>query len=648
MAIVQTVVVNTKKAVASLGKLIERLNRVRRGGESAGRGLTRFRNIAIGAFGAIIAYRIGSHLFNQFRQASAGALEFGKALGEIETLIPAAERNTERLSNQLIRLSNQYGQSAQKQARGFYDIVSAGVQGFNKQLEVLNVTNKVAIGGVTDTATATNLLVTTMNAFESQGVTATKVADILFTTVKQGVTTIPQLASSLGQVNAIASTANVRLEEVGAAMAVLTKNGISTAQSATALKSSITAFSKPTAEAQRLVKKLGIEFSGASLEQKGFSQTLREIRKATNGNTTALRKLFPNVRAQAAILPLLTTRWKEFEQQLKNFEDTAGASDQAFERITRTASFQISRFNTIFTNLVTQFQTALDSDIADLFKEINKQLEGEGPYVFAAGLALVLATVQKTISAGRQFSFWLEGLEKSKAETQIARINSRIRELETGVTRGGKGFRVGFTYVEEGSKSAADEIKKLQGQLKSYQAQVESADAAQGKLADAAYKTDKSFEALIEKILDLPGKLKESAAAANQAGKAILQAGNDTAAGASKMREEPLSLIDTLTKAAGFTKGLGKVVIKDQDDRVKKQKESISEIGALSKSAFGDYKAFQIAEATIATYSRGQQSAGCVFAACQLHSCRRGNCRGYCQCSKNTRLWVSTRRRCTG
>ena len=375
MAIQQEVIVDVNKAIKSLRALEKKFKDVDgKGVKPARKGLNGFVKAGLVGLGALAAYRFAGGVVSQFRKMVTAGLEFQKTIAEIETLMPQAERHTQRLTKSLIGLSNAYGQDVQAQARGFYDIVSAGVQGFEKQLEVLNVTNKVAIGGVTDTATATNLLVTTMNAFESQGATAESVADVLFTTVKQGVTTIGQLASSLGNVNAIASTSGVELKEVGASMAVLTKNGLGTAEASTALRSAIVSFSKPTKEAQGIVKRLGIDFSTTAIQQKGFYNVLKQVRTATNGNIATLQKLFPNVRAQAALLPILTTRWDEFERQMRNFNNTSGATNQAFKRVTDTGAFQLSKFTTGFENLYTQISSALDLDVGGFFKTLSTSI----------------------------------------------------------------------------------------------------------------------------------------------------------------------------------------------------------------------------------------------------------------------------------
>ena len=594
MAITQRVIVDANQALKSLKGVDNQVKRVETSAKKAGSRMDSFGKIAGGVFAGVIAYRIGARLFSEFAEAARGAVEFQKRLAEIETLMPEAERNTQRLSNSLITLSNRFGQDARSQARGFYDIVSAGVQGFAKQIDVLNTTNKIAIGGVTDTATATNLLVGAMNAFAKDGETAASVADILFTTVRKGITTIPQLASSLGQVNSIASNTGVRLKEVGAAMATLTAGGVQTARAATALKATISAFSKPTAKGQKLIEKLGLSFSVSALQAKGFTQIMTEIREATKGNTEQLITLFPNQRAQEAILPLLGRRWGEFSKTLKEFNSTSGATDQAFERITNTASFQLSRFQTILDNLVVSFQSLLDRDIAKVFKDINAALESDGPTIFATSLVYALQVTNLAVRAVNELRKAYIGF------VSALQLVAKTYNVLVGVTT--VATRQNTKFLQETLKDFDNFINKSANEINAIDKQSES--------------FAKTIDELSVTVGGLPDKLEALRRSGNAAGGALQNA----AAAAGKLSKTPppatvpkekirdnLAYADSISKALGFSKGFEtfnrRALQNDKSrekERIKIKQESLSEIGALTKNVFGEYQAFQIGEAVVA------------------------------------------------
>lgn len=565
MAVTQEVIVDVNKAITSLRALEKKFKDVdKKGIKPARKGLSTFVKAGIAGLAALAAYRFAGAIVDQFKQMVTAGTEFQKTVAEIETLMPQAERNTKRLTASLIDLSNAYGQDVQAQARGFYDVVSAGVQGFNKQLEVLNVTNKVAIGGVTDTATATNLLVTTMNAFESQGATAESVADVLFTTVKQGVTTIGQLASSLGNVNAIASTSGVELKEVGASMAVLTKNGLGTAEASTALRSAIVSFSKPTKEAQGIIKRLGIDFSTTAIKQKGFYNVLKQVREATNGNIATLQKLFPNVRAQAALLPILTTRWDEFERQMVNFNETSGATDQAFKRVTDTGAFQLKKFETGFRNLYVQVSSVIDLDIADFFKKLGKSIVENEKFVKGMARAFGLFTVIVTNLTSVFLDFFNLFIKFFKFFAGVAARFSNVKI---------------FKDMHEGLEGFSDALSGISSAISEFGG---DAFTSLNKFSDNYKKALEKLEKDVKKI-DLTPKT----------------AATDGEDAGDKTKKEADKVVD-----AGFKfRTAGDLFAKSS----KKQNVAIEDLAAQGLNAatqlFGENKALLIAEAIANTYA---------------------------------------------
>ena len=609
MAITQDVILNTQEAIRNLKKLEKQFKGNREATERGSKGLKKYAGLIKGVAAAFLAVKAMQLFIKGLRETvrlfQGGfdeGVKFAKTLAEIETLMDPAERNTKRLNLALLEMSDRFGQDAQNQARGFYDVVSAGVQGFENQLSVLNTTNKVAIAGITDTATATNVLVGTMNAFAKNGETAESVADVLFTTVRRGITTIPQLASVMGQINAKAANTGVSLKEVGAAMAAMTADGIPTAQAATGLRGAIAGFSKPTKEASILIKKLGIDFSVSAIQSKGFFNVLKQIRDATGGNTEQLIKLFPNQRAQLAILPLLGKGWEAFNKQMKNFEDTSGAADKAFERITKTASFQLDRLKVGFDNLFIRVAALIEQNAGTYFKVLNEQFLESG-------------TLQRVVALGFQF------------------INLVIASTIQAILW----VRTGFLGVY------AAGIKLASFFNKDLKPAAENATKAFWDSYDAIFEVEQAYEDAHKTINEFYkgiGKGGKETKKIIQAHKALAKVLNDenqaTAAGNKEktVREEKTaSFLDLLGKSAGFQADLTKQEItdskgrnlekikeiKDEEKRtkalndydkqkVKFQTDAANQIGALAKGAFGEYKAFQIAEATISTYAAANKA----------------------------------------
>ena len=75
-----------------------------------------------------------------------------------------------------------------------------------------------------------------------------------------------------------AASAGVGLDELGASLAVLTRNGVKTENAVTAVNQIILSFLKPSADASKYARELGFEMSSATLKAEDFGVPQRRRR----------------------------------------------------------------------------------------------------------------------------------------------------------------------------------------------------------------------------------------------------------------------------------------------------------------------------------------------------------------------------------
>ena len=117
-----------------------------------------------------------------------------------------------------------------------YQIISAGAKDSTEAIETLTASNKLATAGITDVATAADGLTNVMNAYSLAANQASDVSDTLFIAVKAGKTTVDELSGAIGNVAPLASSAGVSFQEVAAALATITSQGIDTRRATTGLR----------------------------------------------------------------------------------------------------------------------------------------------------------------------------------------------------------------------------------------------------------------------------------------------------------------------------------------------------------------------------------------------------------------------------
>ena len=115
---------------------------------------------------------------------------------------------------------------------------------------------------------AVDVVTTALNAYGLEASEVTNVSDTLFQVIKKGKITGQQLAGSLGMVIGSAAQMNIGLDQVGAAVASLTKVGLGAETSMTALNQVMMSVMKPSADALELMKSIkSVAFSKQGIVQ---------------------------------------------------------------------------------------------------------------------------------------------------------------------------------------------------------------------------------------------------------------------------------------------------------------------------------------------------------------------------------------------
>lgn len=275
-----------------------------------------FAGLALG--GAYAFTRIATGAFNASKAYETSMLE-------IQTISQATQEDFEGMSEAILQVGLDVPQTADELAKAFYQIASAGFDGA-EGVRLLDISARAAVGGVTDVETAADGITTAMNAWKLSMEDAEGVADKMFKTVELGKTTFPELSNNLSQVASIAASANIPLEEILAAVAAMTKQGIPTAQAFTQIKSAIISTNEV----------LGDGWTKAMTFQEGMIA----VSDAAGGSQTELREMVGRVEAMNAVLALTGENAELAAQSLDEVTNSTGAAGAAFDTMVQSAENQ--------------------------------------------------------------------------------------------------------------------------------------------------------------------------------------------------------------------------------------------------------------------------------------------------------------------
>lgn len=275
--------------------------------------------------------------------AAASSVGFEDAFAKVSTLLDSERTDYNAYKQAIIDGSNETGIAARDYAEAVYSAISAGVDQ-SKAIAFVASQAKLAKGGFTDMAKAVDVTTTAINGYKLKAGDADAIADKLITTQNLGKTTVDELASSMGQVIPVASSANYSFNELSASYALLTKNGIATSQAGTYMKSMLSELTKSGSITDTTLRELtGKGFADLKAEGKSTSAILNMLSAEAKKNGKTLKDMFGSVEAGSAALVMSTNSGKDFDDMLSAMKNSAGAAGNAFETVTNTTGEKVKK-----------------------------------------------------------------------------------------------------------------------------------------------------------------------------------------------------------------------------------------------------------------------------------------------------------------
>ena len=293
--------------------------------------------------------------------------DFKNSMAKVATIADTTSAPMKKLEKQVKNLSNETGVSVGEIAEAQYQAISAGVETASS-VKFVSTAVKAAKGGFTDAATAVDGLSTVLNSYGLKAKDATRISDQMLTTQNFGKTSFGELASSMGKVIPIASSLNVSTDELFSSIAVLTKNGIATSEAVTGMKAAYSNVLKPSSEAAKAAKKMGLDFSAAHLQSVGWAEFLDEVKTKTSGSTQKMAQLFGSTEALNSVTVLAGKGSADFAEALGLMAEAGGATQEAYEKMLTPAERMNISINKV-KNSALKFGAALEpvfNKVADI------------------------------------------------------------------------------------------------------------------------------------------------------------------------------------------------------------------------------------------------------------------------------------------
>lgn len=318
---------------------------------------------------------------NGFFDCSEAAAQFEISTAMVATIADTSQKSLSSISKEVRTYSNETGEAASDMAEATYQAISASVNTADAAAFAGTAT-KLAVGGFTSATTAVDVLTTAINAYGLAASDATQLSDYLITTQNLGKTSVDQLAQSVGKVIPLASAYNVQMDNLSSAYAVLTANGIATAESGTYLKSMLSELGDTGSDVSGvLLNSTGKTF--AQLMEQGYSlgDVMSMLGDAVDGDSTAFNALWSSTEAGIGALSLFNAGADKYDSVLESMRTSAGATEKAYSTMADTTDKSKQRMENALNNLKISVGDVLNPALTQVYEGFTGIFAGMSDFV---------------------------------------------------------------------------------------------------------------------------------------------------------------------------------------------------------------------------------------------------------------------------
>ncbi len=381
------------------GKLAEVM-----GGEAAAAGKISGKSLGSALVGTLTKVVAAAGIGKMLQSAFTGGTAFESAMAKVGTIADTTKVPLESLSSQVLQVSGDMHIGANEIAEAAYQAISAG-QDTGNAVAFAGQASMLAKAGFTSSASAVDILTTALNAYGKGADEAGHVSDVLLTTQNLGKTSVDELAGSMGRVIPLAAAYNVSLENLSSGLAIMTANGIATAEASTYTKSMLNELGDTGSDVGEILQQqTGKSFAELNADGKSLGDVLQVLYDSVGGNATKFAGLWHSVEAGTGALSLASSGADKFNGVLQQMQADSGATQTAYETMTDTMAYKLDGVKTNAQNLGTALFDAVSGRLGEgvalaggYLQTLSESVQQNGIAGLAQGLAAVFTDLTTNV-----------------------------------------------------------------------------------------------------------------------------------------------------------------------------------------------------------------------------------------------------------
>ena len=359
----------------------------------------------MGLYGAAVAGAVvamGAKALSAFQS-------FQASMNQVKAVSGATADEMLRLKDLALEMGSTTKFSAKEAADAMGFLAMAGLS-VNEVATALPGTLELAAAGNLDLAEAADLATNVMSGMGLEVKDLGRLNDVLATAAASSNTSVSQLGSAMKFVAPVAAAAGMSVEQTAAAIGVLSNAGIQGELAGTALRGSITKLLNPSAQAEKILDKLGVTVTNTAGDMLPLDKIVQQFEQSglSAGDAMAIF----GQRAGPGMLALVSAGSKGLTEYTKELENAEGAAAKMAETQQEGLVGSMTRLSSAVDTLMIRFGEQLAPTVGMLVDRfvgfVSWLTESETRInavagilagVFVAGVGLAVAAVWTFVPA---------------------------------------------------------------------------------------------------------------------------------------------------------------------------------------------------------------------------------------------------------
>lgn len=265
----------------------------------------------IAAFKVVAVYTVAGRLFGGLQTGLRNAWEeivnFDQALANLKAITGATDAQIASMKETLKETALRTKFSTTEIAEGMVLLGQAGLDA-GESVKAIDAVADLAAGTLSDFRNVTDLVTTSLRAFNLDATETRRVADVMANAVNKSKLTIDKLRTAFNYVGAGAAQAGLEIEQVASSMMILANNGMRASTIGTGLRQVLSRLLSPNAKLKQAMDSYGLSIDKATGKSDWFGKQIGKLATAMydfEKNTVDMSmayKLFGLRGAQAAAI----------------------------------------------------------------------------------------------------------------------------------------------------------------------------------------------------------------------------------------------------------------------------------------------------------------------------------------------------------